>query len=329
MQRIITVAAILLAVQIGLIIAFHRPSEQHAAFVPEAPFLAFDPLQVTGIELTNGDGEQLLLSKREDRWVIPAAANARADSGQIDDLLTRLAGERKGFAVATSAGAAPRFKVAADTFDHRLVLKSGDADVAGFYLGTAAGLRRSHARVTGENDIVIVGIGGYEVDARRDNWLDKNALQCDREAIRSIIFPDFTVIKDAAGWQFADAAAGESPVAETVDELLGSVCGLSIQTVLDAELADRLFAGEPILEYQVENQDGNRTRYQFTALEDDEHAFALQVSGHDASYKVYGWLVNDLQSFNREKLSSLPAGQSRDDTGVDATDENEPGPSSQ
>lgn len=49
---------------------------------------------------------------------------------------------------------------------------------------------------------------------------------------------------------------------------------------------------------------GEQISYTFAALPDDDSAFALRVSNRSNFFKVYGWLVNDLQSYDRQKLTT-------------------------
>jgi hypothetical protein len=137
MQRIIIVAAVLLLVQIGLTaVTMTGGNRDYSAFVPEAPFLEFTPDQVASLQISDGEGTQVTLKKRENGWVMAEFNNAPANGNQIEELLQRLAAEKKGFAVATSPSAAPRFKVAPDEFETHVVLADEAATLADFYVGT-------------------------------------------------------------------------------------------------------------------------------------------------------------------------------------------------
>ncbi len=305
MQRIITVAAVLLLVQIGLTaITLTGGKQQYSAFVPEAPFLDFDPGLVTSLQISDGEGGQVTLKKQEAGWVMAEFNNAPANANQIEELLQRLAAEKKGFAVATSPSAAPRFKVAPDEFSTHVILADEITTLADFYVGTSAGYRRSHARLEGEDDIVVINIGGFEIEPAPDQWLDKDVLKRDREQVGSLSFPDFTLVRGEQGWSLDNRQPGETLNAATVEELLDSVCGLSIQTLIDEAEAAPLFNGEPVLEFSVGNRGDEQTTYRFAALQNDESAFALRLSNKPFFFKVYGWLVNDLQSFDRQRLTT-------------------------
>ncbi|MBE0583324.1 MAG: DUF4340 domain-containing protein [Desulfofustis sp.] len=305
MQRIITLAAVLLVVQIVLAaVTMTGGNRKYSAFVPEAPFLDFDPRQVVSLQISDGEGTQVTLKKGESGWVMPEFNNAPADTGRIDELLQRLAAEKKGFAVATTPSAAPQFKVAPAEFSTHMVLAGETATLADFYVGTSAGYRRSHVRNSTEDDIVVINIGGFEIEPAREQWLDKNVLKRDRDQVISLSFPEFTLLRGEQGWSLDNPQPGETLAAAAVEELLDSVCGLSIQTLIDETDAAPLFNSEPLLEFSVGDRDGERTTYTFAALPDDESAFVLRLSNRPFFFKVYGWLVDDLQRFDRQKVTT-------------------------
>ena len=321
MQRIITIAAILLVVQIGLAaFVLTRGTGKHEAFVPEGSFLSFDPQQVTSLTLSNGEGSTLSVQKNGDSWVAASAGDAPVDATQVEELLQRLAAEKQGLAVATTASAAPRFHVAPDAFSSHLVLAGDSGVLADFYVGTGAGYQRSHARRSDSDDIVIIGVGEFELDPTLDNWLDKNVLKRDRDQVARMVFPDFTLTRQDQGWVLESASPGETVPDKRIENLLDSVCGLSLQTLISPAEAVPLFEQRPVLEYHVETRDGTRTTYTFAALADDDSAFALRLSDQPFYFKIYGWLVKDLQSFTRERLTAPaeegPAAESLGEAGA-------------
>jgi hypothetical protein len=131
-------------------------------------------------------------------------------------------------------------------------------------------------------------------------------LKRDRAQVRHLNFPDFTLVRGEQGWSLDNPRPGETLNAATVEELLDSVCGLSIQTLIEEAEAAPLFNGEPVLEFSVGDGDGEQTTYRFAALPDDDSAFALHLSSKPFFFKIYGWLVNDLQSFDRQELTTPP-----------------------
>lgn len=321
MQRIITIAAILLVIQIGLAaFVLTRGTGKHEAFVPEGSFLSFDPQQVTSLSLSNGEGTTFSMQKNGDSWVAASAADAPVDATQVEELLQRLAAEKQGLAVATTASAAPRFHVAPDAFSSHLVLAGDNGVLADLYVGTGAGYQRSHARRSDSDDIVIIGVGEFELDPALDNWLDKNVLKRDRDQVTRVVFPDFTLTRQNQGWALEPASPGETVPDKRIEDLLESVCGLSLQTLISPAEGTPLFEQQPVLEYHVETRDGTRTTYTFAALPDDDSAFALRVSDRPFYFKIYGWLVKDLQSFTRERLTApaeeVPAAESLGESGA-------------
>jgi len=302
MQKTITAAAILLLLQIVLAVSLYQDNDKMAAFTPQSSFLGLDPQSITGLQITNAENVSLKLIKDGDKWIMPEASNAEADGKLVDELLTKLADQKKGFAVATSADAAGRFKVAADQFDRHLVLSSGDKVAADFYVGTAAGYRRSHARNSKDDDVVIIGLGSFEIEPTIDNWLDKNLIKRNKDEIAELTFPDFTLTREGDGWRIDHQEDGKAPTAKAVDDLLTSVCGIAVQSVLKPEDVSTLFQGELALSFRVKTIDGKETTYRFAKPENDESYYALKLSDRDLYLKIYSWLVQDLKKHTRQAL---------------------------
>ncbi|MCW5213350.1 DUF4340 domain-containing protein, partial [Desulfobulbus sp. TB] len=173
-RAIIFTAAALLLLQIGLTLAVYQQQAVHLeSTAPNSAFLSFTPESITSIQINGSDNASLLLQKNDKGWIMPNAFSAPASQRQVDDLLHKLANARQGLAVATSKGAAKRFKTAQDDFERHIILKQGDAVADDFYLGTSAGMRNSHARKADQQAVVSIPVGSHEVDTDADSWLDR------------------------------------------------------------------------------------------------------------------------------------------------------------
>lgn len=302
MQRLISVAAAVLAIQIVLAVAITMSSTRYAPHTPENTFLDFDPTSVTTVEITGKEGNQLVLRKAESGWILPGSLNMPAAGQQITSLLEKLAKLKQGMAVATTAGADKRFKVAADDFERHLVLKAGDVTVADFYLGTSAGFRQSHARNGAQQDVVAIELGTYEVEPTADRWLDTSLLKINKEEVAAVAFAGFTLHRKDDSWQLDQLTGNEATESDKAEELITKVCNLLVQDVLPAEAVASLFAdSEPALQFTLTKTDGSGIRYQFAQPEKEDY-FVLKTSAHTPYFKVYNLLVEDIKEFSRNTL---------------------------
>jgi hypothetical protein len=300
MKTIIYVAAALLVLQIGLIVIVHKQSMVNLeSTAPNTAFLSFDPEQITSVAITGPEDKNLVLDKTDKGWIMPGAFSAPADSAQIKELLRKLADAEQGLAVATSKGAATRFKTAEDDFERHLVLKQGDTVAADFYLGTSAGFRNSHARVASQDAVVSIPVSDFDAAVDPDNWLDSTLASLTKNALKAVKVGDISLIKKDKEW-LLDDDLHEATKAEEVDKLLDKVTGISVEAVLDPEKSAALFKEEPAARFTVTKKDDTEVTYTFAAQ--DEH-YVLKMSDSELYFKIGKWQVEGLADIKRDKLS--------------------------
>ncbi len=298
MQRLIYAAALLLVVQVGLVVTFNRGGNSLEAVTPDTLFAQFTPDEITGIEIADKDNQRLLLQKDSNAWQIESAFSAPADSEVIDDLLSKIAEAKQGFAVATSSGAAGRFKTAKDDFERHILIKKGDQIVADFYLGTSAGMRKSHARKTSETEVFTLPVSSFEVEAAPDKWLDKSVVQLKKEQLKTIKIADIELKKEESGWQIVGTDPKEVNT-EEIDKLVKAITDIKVESVLDAANVKSLFDKGPELQFVVSTDTKKDVQYSFAKQDDYQ---VLKTTDSDLYFKVYSWQVENLQGFNKEKL---------------------------
>ncbi len=302
-REIIFAAAALLLLQIGLTVAVYQQQAVHLeSTAPNSAFLSFAPESITSIQINGSDNATLLLQKGDKGWIMPKAFSAPASQRQVDDLLHKLANARQGLAVATSKGAAKRFKTAQDNFERHIILKQGDSVAEDFYLGTSAGMRNSHARKADQQAVVSIPVGSHEVDTDADSWLDRSLADLNKDDLKALSLDDISLTKNKEGdkenW-ILTGASKEDTKQEAVEKLLNQVTAISVQSVLDPVQSAKLFTQDPAVQFTVTKQNDSKVTYAF-AQQDDY--FVLKMSDNALYFKVGKWLVEDLTEAKREKL---------------------------
>jgi hypothetical protein len=241
---------------------------------------------------------------------MPGAFSAPASKRQVDGLLQKLADARQGLAVATSKGAAKRFKTAEDDFERHVTLKQGDSVVGEFYLGTSAGMRNSHVRKADQDAVVSISVGSHEVDVETDSWLDRTLADLSKDDLKAVTLGDISLTRKEEGKEkvwLLDGATKEETEKEAVDKLLNKVTAISVQSVLDPATSAELFTKDttkdPAVQFTVTKQDDSTVTYAFAKKDDkDDYYFVLKMSNNELYFKVGKWLVDDLTEVKREKL---------------------------
>ncbi len=300
MKKIIMIAAALLVLQIGLAVTLYVGGKGSALITPDTPLLGFAVDAVTAIEITGPEKDKIVLQKSGTSWVLPDSFAAPANTEQVSALLTKLAGLKQGFAVASSSLAAKRFKVADDLFQRHVVIKAGDSVVGDLYVGTSPGFRQIHARKAGSEGVLAVELSTFELETGADQWLDKNMFKQKEEDIDTISFAGFSLQKKDSGWQLADLPEGQITDAKAAGDLVAKVSGLTVQTILRPQEVESLFAKDPALHYTITRKGGGAVDFRLVKAEGDY--YVLKQSERDLYCKVHSLLVESLLKVSRDSL---------------------------
>ena len=307
MQRMLTLAATLLVLQIGLVVLFYMGDSERKTVAPDTPFLEMKADQVTAFEITGPQKERVVVEKNGTGWIIQDSFGAPAGEEQVKAFLTKLSELKKGFAVATSAGAAKRFKVADDQFERHVILREKDQIVGEFYVGTSPGFRQIHARKAGTDEVLAVALSTFELETGVLPWLDKNLFRIKKEDIVSLSFPDFVLRKKDDKWQLEGLEEGRETDSKIVEELVNKVADLPIEAVMNPQETQPLFTKAPALKYSVTRKDG--TTVEFSFVKPEGNYYVLKQSERDLYSKVHAIQVENLQKITRDALIKKEGGE--------------------
>lgn len=302
MYRTIKIAAALLLIQLGLVAAlqFGRTGDDQPT--ANTPLLGFSPEAVTSLIISGPDNDRVVLHKSGNSWVLPEYFNAPASADQVSAVLARLVGLKQGVAVATTAGAGKRFKVADDLFQRHVVIKAGEGVVGDLYVGTSPGFRQIHARRAGSENVVAVELSTFELETKALQWLDKNMFTVKEEDIEAIALADILLEKKGTVWQLADLPEGQAIDDNAAADLLAKASGLTVQEVVDPQEAKALFGGPPALQFTITRKGGGKAEYRLVKAEGDY--YVLKHSERDLYCKVHSLPVENLLKVNRDSLIS-------------------------
>jgi hypothetical protein len=124
------------------------------------------------IEIADGDGNVLTLSRDGNRWSLDDFGGYPADASKVDEMMRKLADLEVRRPVVTLARYHEAMKVAPDDFERRVRFwPTPDADPVEIYMGTAPNFRITHAR-RGDADEVfaVTDLASYEYAALPERW---------------------------------------------------------------------------------------------------------------------------------------------------------------
>lgn len=301
MKKWITILCGLLVVQIAVAVGLHVNRADYGAFEPEEKLLSFDTEAVDHIRIDSDADKHVVLNKQDSQWQLPELNDFPADQGNVTRLLDRLANLEKGWPVATTKGAAKRFKVAEASFERKLTLAQGENTQATLYVGTSPGFRKVHVRLPDEDDIHAAAFNAYGVGAKHEDWIDKAILTHPAQTIRRVELPGFTLQQQDGKLDVTGLSEDEETIQDEAKRLLDRIAGLHIRNVLvlDATSDDRQNASA--FRYTLELASGEKRSYDYFKPKDAEH-YVLEVSHRDESFQVDTWVVNQMKDVTRDKL---------------------------
>lgn len=285
----------LLIVQVLLAVWLWRGDTQPA--LPAGSLLGFDGAAVDGIEISDGE-RALKLVRTGEGWVLPALFDFPAAGFRVDGLLAELAVLKPGLAVATSAAAAKRFRVADEGFERRVRLLAGDAVAAELYVGDAAGPRRAYGRVGGETAIYPLAFTTFQAAVNVDDWTDKTLLHRDPATIAGITLGDIHLERDGDAWLLADLAEGETTDADAAAGLVSRLANLDFAGVHGPA---KLPQGKLLLSVALTLSDGTQVDYRFVDPGQQGDPL-LEVSDRDFVLRIASYVFQSIGEVTRDKL---------------------------
>lgn len=300
MNKGIGILSGLLIGQLVLAVSLHRAEDPLAAFAPQDKLLRFDQQAVDELRIEDGT-TSLALHKRDGQWRLPDMGDSPADQGNVERLLSRLASLEKGLAVATSPGAAKRFKVDEGAFERKLTVLAQDQPQAVLYVGSAPGFRKVHARPRGEEAVYAVTLDTWEASPRAEDWIDKAILKVDEAEVVGLELPGLVLRREGESLRLADLGAGEETLSTEARTLLSKVADLRIIGVDKGEAHPSGESSTPAFEMKLTRKGGEVLIYRFSKPKEGGY-YLLQRSDLAPTFKVAEYGVKPLGETNRGRL---------------------------
>jgi hypothetical protein len=270
MERLSVKMTAVLGFQLILAAIFWTSSSDYTAYKAKEPLLAFDAAKVDQIEISESGASTVVLTKQDGSWAVPSLAGFPADGAKVSGLLTKIAGLRKGWPVASSSEAAKRFKVTDEAHERSIALKSGGKAIGRLFIGTSPAFKQAHARAGNESSIYSVAFATYDAAVRGEDWMDRSLVSIPQDQIASISIGDVTLERKDSKFVLAGLSQNEKPNETAIYRLVGALTFPAFDAVAgkgpealakvaqpDIEVTVKRTAGAPaILKYKKEEGGG-------------------------------------------------------------------------
>jgi len=239
---------------------------------------------------------------------VPDNGGFPADQVQVDTLVSRLEGLKRGLPVATTKGARSRFKVSDDSFERRVILAHGDDVLVTLYLGSSPGMHHVHARTSKDDAVYDVDFAVFEAPDKAADWENKAILQFPEDSLEQIEVAGLTVRRvpatsadkgagkpadSKASWQVDDAGQDEVVNPAGARDLAGKLAQLRIGAVLGTGAKPEYGMDKPALTVSVTRKGGEKLEYRIGPTGKAGYA-VLKSSARPEYFRVPGYTADAL-----------------------------------
>ncbi len=299
MNRFNGALLLVLGIQVFLAAVVYWPQQAEMQEAPAAALLTIDPAAISGIQLTDDQGDEVFLRRGDGGWLLPSRQDLPADSARVEALLRVLTREQPGYPAATSIAARQRFEVASYSFQRRVtLLGNDDAELGTVFLGTAPAFRRIHIRRDASDAIYSIAFNAFDAPASDSGWLDRRLLQVPQP--RSIQGRGFSLAQMNSGdWQAAD---GASPEARELEALLASLANLQVDGIAGEDQQRSLAEMTPAFRVSATTAAGER-HLAFYLLEQEHFVHDPRF---DLFFNVSAYDFDRLNTLDSARLNGRP-----------------------
>jgi hypothetical protein len=241
----------LLLIQCGMVATLYWPHSDALDINANESLLPFDPDRIDEIYIEDTQGNEAVLVRMSDHWLMPDLAGMPIDTDRVDKLITSLSHRTGEWPVATTESSRQRFQVAAYHHQRRLTLIGEGVLLGTIYLGTSPGFRQVHARNDAQDAIYSIPYNTYDAPADIAAWLDKTLLQIEHP--QKISSEQYILTKVADQWVLA---AGGQPDERELAALVAGLGRIQVEGIADEDTQRILAIAGPELDLNVETADG-------------------------------------------------------------------------
>ena len=227
-QRIL-IGLLVAQLALGVFVFWPRP----AAGSGGQPLLAgLTADQITGLAITDDQGNTTRLARQGDAWIAPDAGAYPADAAKIKPVLDKLVALKTGRLIAQTPQSHAQLQVADNKYVRKIDITKADGTTQTVYLGSTAGGQAAHVRLAGQDNVYLAtGLASWEVDSSLLNWINPayvsfNAADLTGFTLKNQI-GEFVLTRGAGNnWQLAGLGAGETVDQDKVNNLVNGLTSL-------------------------------------------------------------------------------------------------------
>ena len=307
-QHQILAGVLLVQILISVLVFWPKPA---ATGTGEGVFPEVSADDIVALRITDDTGDEIVLRKTEEGWVLPEAGDYPAQEGAIAQVLEKIVALETGSLVTQSDTSHKQLQVAQDDFVRRVLFETADGETHTFYLGSAPRYTATHFRVAGDAETYLTTeVSTWELNVQPNPWVDTAYVQIDPETVNAIVLENsqgtFTLVRDEAGesWILADLAADEQVAASATNAVFRNATNMTLSAPLGTEPKPAYGLGDPNAVVSIETASGTHTLV-VGAQDEESGGYVVKYSESPyyvrvAEYTVTAMVDNAREDFIQE-----------------------------
>ncbi len=281
MKQLINALLLVLIIQSAMVATLYWPEAGLMEVLSTSELVPFEPYLLDEIHLGDDKGNEAVLVKVGEHWILPDLNGLEVNPELIEGLLKSVISSKTGWPVASSVAARQRFALTDYNFKRRLTLIGGGDLLGTIYLGDSPAYRKVYARNSVHDGIFAISYSTVDASANDSDWLDKRTLQVQSPV--SISSENYSLRKSEDKWL---SSQGSQPDKRELDALLLALGTVQINGVANEDLQRTLSIAVPDIKLSVETKEGTTQFELFTLGERhyihcSDHSLFFTMSTYD------------------------------------------------
>jgi hypothetical protein len=299
-----------LAVQIILGVVVFWP-QQAASSTGERLFPDLEAADIVALTIVDNVGEQVVLRKEGDAWVLPEAGNYPANESAVTPLLENIASVNSATLVARSESSQAQLQVTGDTFQRRLDFETSNGETYTIYLGSAPRYTATHFRVAGQVETYLsTDLTTWEFNTRLATWIDTAYTSLDQETLISAVLENangtFTFVKVDDAWTLADLQEDETMASGVASTIVRNASNLSMTAPLGTTEEAYYGLDDPNAVVTLETEGGTTYVLTVGAMLAEDNNYVVKWSDSPFYVEVAQYSVSAMVENARDAFLDLP-----------------------
>ena len=258
--------------------------------------LEIEARSVKAIELSGEDGS-LRFVIEDQRWQDADLENFPVNQYKLTEFLSKITDLKRGLPVSFSEGSHERFEVSEEDYKIKVSVRKTDGASLVLFFGKPATIRQSYVRLAGEDSVYIVDVESWELDASRDNWLDKGYLRISPENVSAIILDDMTFKRKGNLFRLEAENYDQSKV----DKFLENLTDLQLSHFVQEEELSKDGTGFEEL-FKYEKEDGSSGQVITMSTSDPETSYFVRRTDKKGTFKIAAEIVKEIRAASLEEF---------------------------